>query len=87
MGAPPASILTLLMGQGVRLIAAGSAIGLLGAFAGTRYVSAQLFGVAPTDPLTFAAVCAVLTISGLTACAIPARRAMRVDPLIALRRA
>jgi predicted permease len=87
MGAQPASILTLLLGQGLRLVAIGSVIGLAGAFAGTRYVETQLFGVKPTDPLTFAAVCGVLLLAGVAACLVPARRAMRVDPVVALRQA
>jgi predicted permease len=87
MGAPPSSILTLLLGQGLRLVAIGSVLGLAGAFAGTRYLETQLFGIDPTDPLTFAGVCVVLAVAGLAACAIPARRAMRVDPVIALRQA
>jgi ABC-type antimicrobial peptide transport system permease subunit len=78
---------SLLLGQGLRLVLIGSVLGLTGAFAGTRYLEAQLFGITATDPFTFAAVCAVLVIAGLTACAIPARRAMRVDPVIALRQA
>lgn len=85
MGAPPSSILSLLLGQGLRLVAIGSVLGLAGAFAGTRYLEAQLFGIRATDPLTFAAVCGVLALAGLAACAVPARRAMRVDPVIALR--
>jgi predicted permease len=87
IGAQPAAIFTLLIGQGLRLVAVGSAIGLVGALMGTRYLAAQLFGVEPTDPLTFTVVCVVLAVAGLTACAIPARRAMRVDPIIALRQA
>jgi ABC-type antimicrobial peptide transport system permease subunit len=86
IGAQRASIVTLLMGRGVRLLAIGLAIGLSIAAASTRYVEAQLFGVTATDPLTFSGVCLVLTSAGLTACAIPAWRAMRVDPIIALRR-
>jgi ABC-type antimicrobial peptide transport system permease subunit len=85
MGAPPASILRLLLGQGLRLVAIGSLLGLAGAFAGTRYLESQLFGVKATDALTFAGVCVVLAIAGLSACAVPARRAMRLDPVIALR--
>jgi predicted permease len=86
MGAQPASIVTLLLGQGVRLLGIGMAIGITGALLGTRYIEAQLFGVTATDPLTFAGGCVVLAIAGITACVIPALRAMRVDPVIALRR-
>jgi hypothetical protein len=54
---------------------------------GTKYIEAQLFGVMATDPVTFVSGCVVLAIAGLAACVIPALRAMRVDPIIALRRA
>jgi predicted permease len=86
MGAQPASIVTLLLGQGLRLLGIGVAIGLTGAFLGTRYIEAQLFGVTATDPLTFVSGCVVLGFAGLTASVIPALRAMQVDPIIALRR-
>ena len=76
----------LLLGQGLRLLAIGVAIGLTAALLGTRYIEAQLFGVTATDPLTFVSGCAVLAIAGLTASLIPALRAMHVDPIIALRR-
>ena len=85
LGAKPSAILWMLIGDGVRLVAIGAAIGLAGAFAGTRLLQSQLFGIAPTDPLTFAAVVAIMLLVGLLACALPARRAMRVDPVIALR--
>jgi predicted permease len=87
MGAQPASILGLLLGQGLRLMVIGSALGLAGALLGTRYLESQLFGVKATDPLTFVGVCLVLLVAGLIACAVPARRAMRLDPVIALRQA
>ncbi len=87
MGAQRASIVTLVIWRGVRLLAIGVAMGLTGALIGTRYIEAQLFGVTATDPLTFVTVCLLLAIAGLTACAIPAWRAMRVDPIVALRRA
>jgi predicted permease len=86
MGAQPASIVTLLLGQGLRLLGIGVAIGLTGALLGTRYIEAQLFGVTATDPLTFVTGCVVLAIAGLIASVIPALRAMHVDPVIALRR-
>lgn len=87
MGAQPASIVSLLLGQGLRLLAIGTAIGLTAALLGTRYIEAQLFGVTATDPLTFASGCVVLAIAGFAASVIPALRAMRVDPIVALRRA
>ena len=86
MGAQPASIVTLLLGQGLRLLGIGIAIGLTCALLGTRYIEAQLFGVTATDPVTFISGCVVLVIAGLTASLIPALRAMHVDPVIALRR-
>jgi ABC-type antimicrobial peptide transport system permease subunit len=85
LGAKPSSILWMLVGDGVRLVAIGAAIGLAGAFAGTRLLQTQLFGITPTDPGTFIAVVVLLLSVGLLACALPARRAMRVDPVIALR--
>jgi ABC-type lipoprotein release transport system permease subunit len=59
---------------------------LISALLGTRYVEAQLFGVTATDPLTLVVSCAVLVTAGITASVIPALRAMRVDPIVALRR-
>ncbi len=85
MGAQPASIVTLLLGQGIRLLGIGAAIGLTAALIGTRYIEAQLFGVTATDPLTFVSGCVVLAVAGLTASVIPALRAMRTDPISALR--
>jgi ABC-type antimicrobial peptide transport system permease subunit len=86
MGAQPSSIVTLLLGQGLRLLGIGVAIGLTSALLGTWYIEAQLFGVTATDPLTFVSGCVVLAIAGLTASVIPALRAMRVDPIATLRR-
>lgn len=86
LGAQPGSIVTLLVGQGLRLLGIGLAIGLSGALLGTQYIEAQLFGVTATDPLTMVTGSVVLAIAGLTASLIPAVRAMNVDPSIALRR-
>jgi predicted permease len=86
MGAQPSSILTLLLAQGLRLLGIGVALGLTGAFAGSRYIEAQLFGVTATDPVTCVSGCVVLVIAGLTASVIPALRATHVDPIIAIRR-
>ena len=85
LGARPSSILQLILGEGLRLVLIGAVIGLAGAAAGVRYLEAQLFGVRPTDPLTFVLVCVTLLAVGLLACFVPARRAMRVNPAIALR--
>jgi ABC-type antimicrobial peptide transport system permease subunit len=68
------------------LVPAGHDCGFTGAFVGTQYVEAQLFGVTPTDPLTFAGGGAALAIAGLIASVVPALRALRVDPVMALRR-
>jgi len=85
LGATRGSILNLVVMRGIRLVAIGSVLGLVGAVASVRFVRSQLFGVEPTDPLTWFAVAAVLLSVGLVACAIPAARAMRVEPSTALR--
>ena len=77
----------MILGEGLRLVAIGAVLGLAGAFAATRYVESQLFGIRPSDPLTFVAVCLILATVATLACLIPARRAMRVDPAVALRSA
>ena len=73
------------VGTGLRLLGLGTNRVLAGAFLGTRYIEAQLFGVTATDPLTFAGGCVVLAIAGLAAALIPALRAMRVDRIGTLR--
>ena len=85
LGAQPATILRLVLGQGLDLTAAGIVLGLAASYGFTRLLTAMLFGVAPTDPLTFAAVALALIAIALLACWLPARRAMRVDPMVALR--
>jgi len=75
----------MVLGQGLWLAAAGVGLGLLGALGLTRILKGLLFEVAPTDPLTFAAVALVLVLAAVVACLLPARRAAGVDPLIALR--
>jgi macrolide transport system ATP-binding/permease protein len=85
MGARPSSIVFLLLRQGARLLAIGTAIGMITARVTTQTIEAQLFGVTATDRLTFAAGCAVLVIAGLMASLIPALRATRIDPVAALR--
>jgi putative ABC transport system permease protein len=85
LGANPASILRLILTEGMRLVLIGAAIGLGGAIVSTRWISSQLFGVRPADPLSFVAGCALLMTVAVFACLIPARRAMRVDPAVALR--
>ena len=85
VGARRRDVLMLVMGQGARLAATGVAAGIVGAFALTRLMTSLLFGVAPTDPATFAAVVLLMMAAVLLACYVPARRAVRVDPMVALR--
>jgi len=85
LGARRAQILAMILGQGSRLACAGIAIGLIAALTTTRLMTRFLYGVQPTDPTTFAAVSLLLMAVALLACYVPARKAMKVDPLIALR--
>ena len=85
VGASPRDILRLVLGHGVRLTLMGAALGLVVSFLVTRALASLLFGVSATDPLTFIAVPIVLALVAMLACYLPARRAMRVDPIIALR--
>ena len=85
LGASPSSILNMIVLRGLWLVAIGGALGLAGAIVAVRFVRGQLFGVEPTDPLTWIAVSTTLMFVGVLACAVPARRAMRIDPVRALR--
>jgi putative ABC transport system permease protein len=85
LGAPQTEILKLILGRGAKLALLGVATGILAATALTRLMSSLLFGVSPSDPATLAAVAVLLMLVAMAACYIPARRAMRVDPMIALR--
>jgi putative ABC transport system permease protein len=85
LGAQRRDIFQLVLGQGALLLAAGLAIGLVASFICTRLFSSLLFGVSATDPLTFMITPALLSLAALIACYVPARRATRVDPMVALR--
>jgi putative ABC transport system permease protein len=86
LGAQAAQVLRMVLAQGAWMVGSGLVLGVLGALALRRALASVLFGVAPTDPAIFAAVLAILALVGLFACYLPAQRAMRVDPLVALRR-
>lgn len=85
LGAQQGNVLRLVIGSGARLAAIGIAVGLTAALTLTQLMKVLLFGVRPTDPVTFTAVIALLVVTSILACYIPARRAMRVDPIEALR--
>jgi putative ABC transport system permease protein len=85
LGAQRENVLRLVVVGGARLTFLGIAVGLTAALALTRLMKVLLFGVGPTDPLTFGAVIAVLAVTSILACYVPARRAMRVDPIVAIR--
>jgi putative ABC transport system permease protein len=85
MGAQQGEILEMVLKKGFVLIAAGICIGLFASYGLTRFLASQIWGVSATDPLTFGAVVALVVITGLAACLMPARRAAGVDPLVALR--
>jgi len=85
LGASPRDLLQLIVGSGTRLACLGIGAGILAALLLTRFMSSMLFGVHPADPLTFAAVSILLLLVVLFASYIPARRATKIDPTVALR--
>ncbi|MCI0339296.1 MAG: ABC transporter permease [Acidobacteria bacterium] len=85
LGAQARDVLKMIVSQGMALVLAGIAIGIAGAFAVTRLMSGLLFGVSPSDLSTFATISLLLAVVALLACYVPARKATRVDPLVALR--
>jgi predicted permease len=87
LGAQRKTILHMVLGQGLALALVGAAVGLVGALIVSHLMAGLLYGVTPGDPLTFISLATVLVIVALAACYIPARRAMRVDPIVALREA
>jgi putative ABC transport system permease protein len=85
LGAARRDILALIVGRGMRLAAMGVVVGAIAAIGATRALSWMLFGVGAADPTTYAAVIGTLVVIALVACYVPARRAMRLNPVIAMR--
>ena len=85
LGAQRSDVLGMVLGEGVRMTLVGVGTGVAAALGLTRLMSSMLFGVEPTDPLTFVGVAVLLCVMALLACYVPARRAMKVDPMVALR--
>ena len=85
LGAQSADVLRMVLGEGAKMTMVGVGVGLVAAFGLTRLMDKLLFGVSATDPITFVIVATVLGLVALSACYIPARRATRIDPTVALR--
>jgi putative ABC transport system permease protein len=85
LGASPGAVMRMVIGMGSRMLAVGVVVGVLASLAATRILESQLWGVSKYDPVTLAGVVVVLAVAGLSACYFPARRATRVDPIVALR--
>ena len=84
LGARPTAVFRMVVRQGMALVVVGIVLGVIGAFAATRLLAAQLFAVTPRDPAVFVVVATALTMAGLAACIVPARRATKADPIAAL---
>ena len=84
LGASPADVMRLVLREGALLVVIGLAVGAALSFAGAQFISGLLFGVSARDPLVFVAVATLVTIAAMAACLVPGRRALRVDPLLAL---
>jgi putative ABC transport system permease protein len=85
VGAQRSDVMRLILSEGMSLIFVGLAVGLVVSLASTRFLSSMLFGVSARDPFTIAGVCMLLALVALGACYIPARQAVGVDPMVALR--
>jgi putative ABC transport system permease protein len=85
LGAHPSDVLRLILGEGLKLVLTGAALGIVFALIATRFISTMIYGVSATDPTIFLSVITLLVAVSLAACYVPARRAMRVDPIVALR--
>ena len=85
LGATPASIFRMVVGGGMKLVTGGLFAGLVASWLVTRYLTSVLFGVSPQDPATFLAIAGVLVVASMAACYLPARRATKIDPMVALR--
>jgi putative ABC transport system permease protein len=85
LGAHPGDVLRLILGEGLKLVLAGAALGIIFALIATRFIATMIYGVSAADPLIFLSVITLLVVVSLAACYVPARRAMRVDPIVALR--
>ena len=85
LGATPGGMLRLILGESLQLIFFGVVIGVAAALGLTRMLASMLYGISSTDPLIFVSVTTLLVVIALAACLIPARRAMRIDPMVALR--
>ena len=85
LGATSADVMRMVLGEGMRITLVGVGIGIVAALGLTRLIAKMIYGVGAADPITFGVVAILLTGVALLACYIPARRAMRVDPIVALR--